>query len=137
MLSKVKKLVEKEMESKKVSKPIVDFGTNEDDLFDNPMVREARAAIPEAEKERYKLIGEQIHSIDYEGDGSSDPEKLMTEGLAYLEVSLRSGLHPSMMTDSDHALMREMCGEEWYTRWGYIEADLKEIVTLTPKLPSE
>ena len=39
--------------------------------------------------------------------------------------------------DTEQKLMVEMHGEKWYARWGYIEEDLKNIVTVTPKLVPE
>ena len=56
----------------------------------------------------------------------------MTEAVAYIETSLRSGLHPSMLEDNEKALLKETYGNEWYHRWGYIEKDLDDIVTLKP-----
>ena len=103
------------------------------DLFNNPMVEAAMAALSDEDKEKYRKIGEQIHSIDYT-NGKSEEPAAMVEGAAYLVANLRSGLHPSMMSDTEQKLMAEMHGEKWYARWGYIEEDLKSIVTVTPKL---
>ena len=105
------------------------------DLFNNPMVKAAKEAMPEEEKERYRVIGEQIHSIDYTSGQTEEVNPApMEEGVAYLEANLRSGLHPSMMLENEHKLMSEIRGVEWYKEWGYVAEDLKEIVTLTPKL---
>jgi hypothetical protein len=106
------------------------------DLFNNPMVEAAMAALSDEDKEKYRKMGEQIHSIDYT-TGQSEEPAAMVEGAAYLVANLRSGLHPSMMSDTEHKLMTEMYGEKWYSRWGYIEEDLKSIVTVTPKLKPE
>ena len=106
------------------------------DLFNNPMIAAAIAALSEEDKEKYRKIGEQIHSIDYTSGKANEPTA-MIEGAAYLVANLRSGLHPSMMSDTEQKLMVEMHGEKWYARWGYIEEDLKNIVTVTPKLVPE
>ena len=106
------------------------------DLFNNPMVEAAMAALSDEDKEKYRKMGEQIHSIDYT-TGQSEEPAAMVEGAAYLVANLRSGLHPSMMSDTEQKLMTEMHGEKWYSRWGYIEEDLKSIVTVTPKLTPE
>ena len=108
----------------------------DDSLFDNPMVRSALAAMSEEEKKRYRIIGEQIHAgIDYEKcelHGNLPPP--MVEALSYVEVQLKSGLHPSMMKKDEHRLLHEAYGDEWYTKWGYVKEDLKDIVTLQPNL---
>jgi hypothetical protein len=106
------------------------------DLFNNPMIVAALAALSDEDKEKYKKIGEQIHSIDYT-NGQAEEPAAMVEGAAYLVANLRSGLHPSMMSDMEHKLMVEMHGGKWYTRWGYVEEDLKNIVTVTPNLIPE
>ena len=105
-------------------------------LFDNPMVRSAMAAMSEEDKEKYRIIGEQLYDgVDFEKSqlsGNLPPP--MMEAVAYTETQLKSGLHPSMMEEKEHRLMKEAYGDKWYTKWGYIEEDLKDIITLQPNL---
>jgi hypothetical protein len=54
----------------------------------------------------------------------------MYEAGAYISEQLKSGLHPSMMEDDEKRLMEELFGKEWYTKWGYVEGDLTDIVTV-------
>jgi len=57
----------------------------------------------------------------------------MAEAVAYIESSLKSGLHPSMLEENEKALLQDNYGDEWYKRWGYVEEDLNTIVTLKRK----
>lgn len=99
------------------------------DLFDNPMARAAMAALTEEEKAKYKRIGEHLYGrIDFETGINMAPD--MAEAVAYLESQLRAGLHPSMLEDNEKEIIKEAYGEDWYVKWGYVEEDLDDIVTL-------
>ena len=104
------------------------------DLFDNPMVRAADAAMSDEEKEHYRRIGEEMYGpLDFETSNvlNNMPEP-MTEAVAYVEIQIRSGLHPSMMEDNEKMLLEEAYGKNWYTKWGFVEQDLTEIYTVKP-----
>ena len=113
--------------TKEEQKPIID-----NDLFDNPMVRSAMAALSEEDKKKYKMIGDHLYGrINFEDEQSlNNMPPSMAEAVAYIETCMRSGLHPSMLEDNERALLKENYGEEWYKKWGYVEQDLTEIVTL-------
>lgn len=103
------------------------------DLFDNPMTRAAMLALSEKDKEKYKTIGDHLYGrINFEDGQSLYP--LMEEAVAYIETSLMSGLHPSMLEENEKALLKDSYGDEWYKRWGYVEEDLNDIVTLKPNI---
>lgn len=106
------------------------------DLFDNPMTQAAMAALSNEDKERYRIIGEQLYgNIDYqEGKVLNNMPPNMAEAVAYVETQLRSGLHPSMLEDNEKAILADAYGDEWYTEWGYVKEDLDDIVTLQPTL---
>lgn len=103
------------------------------DLFDNPMTRSAMAALSEEDKAKYKMIGDHLYGrVNFEdGQTLNNMPPPMAEAVAYIETSLMSGMHPSMLEDNEKALLKDNYGDEWYKRWGYIEADLNDIVTLT------
>jgi hypothetical protein len=103
------------------------------DLFDNPMTRSAMAALSEEDKAKYKMIGDHLYGrVNFEdGQTLNNMPPPMAEAVAYIETSLMSGMHPSMLEDNEKALLKDSYGDEWYKRWGYIEADLNDIVTLT------
>jgi hypothetical protein len=103
------------------------------DLFDNPMVRSAMAALSDEDKQKYKTIGDHLYGrINFDTGQSFEPP--IAEAVAYIETSLQSGMHPSMLEENDHALLKEQYGEEWYKQWGYVKEDLTEMVTLNPIL---
>jgi hypothetical protein len=103
------------------------------DLFDNPMTRTAMAALSEEDKAKYKIIGDHLYGrINFEdGQSLNNMPPPMAEAVAYVETSLMSGMHPSMLEENEKALLKDNYGDEWYKRWGYVKEDLNEIVTLT------
>lgn len=105
--------------------------TGDNDLFDNPMVRAASSALSDEDKERYKRLGEALYAdVDFETCKSlNNIPAPFVEAVQYLELQLNSGLHPSMLEDNDKILLKDAYGAEWYKKWGYIEADLTDIVT--------
>jgi len=104
-------------------------------LFNNPMIDSALKALSPEDLERYKAIGESMYgTVDFQGSKILNNTPAPTyEAAAYLKELLKSGLHPSMMDSDEKRLMIELFGEEWYTEWGYDEADLTDIVTLVKK----
>jgi hypothetical protein len=103
------------------------------DLFDNPMTRSAMAALSEEDKVKYKIIGDHLYGrINFEnGQTLNNMPPPMAEAVAYVETSLMSGMHPSMLEENEKALLKDNYGDEWYKRWGYVQEDLNDIVTLT------
>lgn len=115
-----------------IKKEYVSLGDN--DLFDNPLTRAAMAALSEEDKERYRVLGEHMFSgVNFEDCQSlNNMPPSMSEAVAYIETQIKSGLHISELEDNEKSLMKDAYGDEWYTRWGYIEEDLDSFVTLEP-----
>ena len=100
------------------------------DLFDNPLVRAAQESLSAEDKEKYRKIGESLYgSINFE-DGTSNVESNLDECVDHIVEQIKSGLHPSMLEDSEKELMKHKQGEEWYLKYGYLKEDLTEIKTL-------
>ena len=116
------------------SEEYISSGPN--DLFDNPMSRAALAAMSEEQKEKYRIIGEHLYGqFDFQDEQSiNNMPPDMVEAVAYIEIQLRSGLHPSMLEDNEKELLADAYGEEWYISLGYNKKDLTEIFTTTPIL---
>ena len=95
----------------------------EHNLFNNPFINEARKNMPKEDLERYAKIGEEIYSIDFETAGTNLPE-FMRDALLYILESLKSGLHPSMLDENEKTLLKELLGDKWYEKYGYVEQDL-------------
>lgn len=113
---------------------------DKNDLFDNPMTRSALAALSDEDKLRYKEIGEHLYGrINFEeiNESNSNLTTSMAEAVGYIEIQLRSGLHPSMMEDNEKSLMVEAYGDDWYKNWGYDKKDLENIFTLKPNIAKE
>ena len=105
---------------------------HEHDLFNNPMVKAAMDAMPESEKKRYKIIGEEMYgNVNFEESKilNNIPEP-MKEFLLYITEQLKSGIHPSDLEDSEKDFLKDAFGNEWYIKYGYVEEDLYSIKTL-------
>ena len=101
------------------------------DLFNNPMVTNARKSLSKSDIERYEAWGEAVFSdIDYETAAVTNYPPPMVNALAYIETSLKSGQHPSTMTKDELNILSEMRGKEWYKKWGYTKEDLTDIVNV-------
>lgn len=101
------------------------------DLFDNPMVTAAKKSMSPRSLERYKKLGESMYGgINFTESKVDNRPEPMVEALAYIEESLKSGLHPSMLDDNEKAILLDAYGKEWYKKWRYIEEDLNSIVTV-------
>ena len=103
------------------------MSTQETDLFNNPMVQAAAAALTDEQKQKYAKLGEDLYnSVDFETNKvlNNLPEP-MVDSVLQLVVQLRSGLHPTDLKSSDVELLKTSYGETWYTKWGYTEEDLK------------
>ena len=101
------------------------------DLFDNPMVTAAKKSMSPRSLERYRKLGESMYGgINFTNSKVDNCLEPMVEALAYIEESLKSGLHPSMLEDNEKAILVDAYGEQWYKKWGYIKKDLHSIITV-------
>ena len=115
------------------NKPYVSRGPN--DLFEGDLAKQIRDSLSEEDKEKYRIIGEQLYgSIDYcnPSKSSNNLSDSMIEAISYIEIQLRAGLHPSFLEQNEKELLKEAYGKEWYLKWGYVEEDLNQIITLNP-----
>lgn len=85
-------------------------------------------SLPEEERENFKRLGEKFHqSFDITKGEVRDLSCIsMEEALAYVVESLKSGLHPSFLTEDEVAMVQAGYGDEWYKEWGYSKEDLKK-----------
>lgn len=112
------------------SEEYVSHGPN--DLFEGVLAKAAMAALSDEDKEKYRVIGEHLYGrLNFEDGSLNNLSPEMNEAVAYLESQLNSGLHPSMLQENEKELLKEAYGEDWYTRWNYVNEDLEDIVTLT------
>jgi hypothetical protein len=87
-----------------------------------------KAMSPE-ELQKYKDIGQSMYGdLDFEASKVlNNIPPPMAEAVAYVEESLKSGLHPSMLEENEVALLVDVRGDKWYEQWGYTEDNWKEI----------
>jgi len=105
-----------------------EFKNNEIDLFNNPMVDSARKAMTPEHIEELKLKGESLYkNIDFE-NGTIDHD--IEDSFFVLTEEIKSGLHPSFLTENEKSIMKEKLGDKWYEKFGYSVEDLQEIFTL-------
>ena len=94
-------------------------------LFDNPMVREARKNMTPEQIEEYKRKGEKMYGeIDYTQNFDPFEEKLKQSAI-YIISGLKSGLKPNQLTTDELEVLKQIHGETWYINYGYTKEDLK------------
>ena len=112
-------------ESKEISQP------SPYNLFNNPMVNAAKKSMTSEDIANYQKLGEEFYkNIDFEKCEVNNLPPLMHESFIYIDSMIKSGYHPSMMEVDEKNLMKEVLGENWYEKYGYVEGDLNDIVTL-------
>lgn len=105
-----------------------EFKNNENDLFDNPMIEAARKAMTPEHIEDLRLKGESMYkNIDFE---NGTIEQSIEDAFFILTEEIKSGLHPSFLTENEKSVMKEKLGDKWYENFGYSVEDLKELFTL-------
>ena len=108
--------------------------TDKPSLWDNDMVKNALKSMSPKDLQHYKKLGESLYKdLDFqtskvENDANLPP--FMTDALAYVVETLKSGLHPSMLNENEKFLLQEGFGSKWYENYGYVKEDLNEIVTI-------
>ena len=101
-------------------------------LYDNPMVESARQNMTKEQLEAYKSQGESMYNsidfVDNNGKSRNAPEELL-DAVSYIINSINSGMHISYLEENEKFLLEDVLGKEWYTKFGYVQKDLYEIVT--------
>ena len=115
------------MTNKKKSK-----SSENNSLYDNPMVESARQNMTKEQLEAYKSQGESMYNsidfVDNNGKSRNAPEELL-DAVSYIINSINSGMHISYLEENEKFLLEDVLGKEWYTKFGYVQEDLYEIVT--------
>lgn len=103
------------------------MSTHRNDLFDNPMVREARKNMSQEQIDALEKKGEDIFANDITILGTENDETNSKEVLEQLTIMLKSGLHPSYLSRDEKDFLKSYVGEKWYEDFGYLENDLNRI----------
>ena len=93
-------------------------GVNQNDLFNNPMVEQAKKALTKEQKEEYRRIGEQMYnSIDFETGQSLTAEDPLIEHVAHITEQIKSGLHWKYLEENETKVMEEFYGKDWFKQF--------------------
>jgi|APFre7841882793_1041355.scaffolds.fasta_scaffold00117_8 hypothetical protein len=99
---------------------------NENDLFNNSMISNAKKNMTEDEINRYKRLGEEMFSIDFGDAGLSEVgEASMEECKIHIEKCISSGLHISYLSTEEKNFMFSYVGDKWWEKYGFNELDLE------------
>ena len=102
--------------------------TDANDLFNNPMVLAAQSAMSTQDKQKFQKLGESMFKgINFE---TAEIEPPIEESIAYIESSIRAGLHISALEDNEKAILADVHGEEWYLKYNYVKEDIDDIYTI-------
>ena len=103
-------------------------------LWNNSMITSALNAMSDEDRENYKKLGESMFAdINFETASITDKNNVplfLNDAASYICESIKSGLHPSMLTDDEKVVMENVLGKEWYKKYDYTKEDLDDIVTL-------
>ena len=100
--------------------------TRQKELFD-AIRKNVIKGMSEEQVEQLKKLGEKFHeSFDVTSGMVNDLNTIdMEEALAYVVESLKSGIHPSYLSEDEIAMVKAGYGEEWYKNWGYCLEDIQ------------
>ena len=106
----------------------------ENSLWNNSMITSALNAMSDEDRENYKKLGESMFSnINFETESITDKNNVplfLNDAASYICESIKSGLHPSMLTDDEKVVMENVLGKEWYKKYDYTKEDLDDILKL-------
>ena len=97
------------------------------DIWNNPLVKDIEKQMSEKDKAAYKIQGEHMYnSINFE-----NPEQdRINDLVAYVSEIIKSGMHPSYLSEEDRQLLESVYGKEWYKNFGYEKTDLDTVIIL-------
>lgn len=132
--NKVKKVENPRTQTVQATQPVetnevyVSHGPN--DLFEGVLAKSAISALSPEDKEKYRIIGQELYGkVDFANskilNNNPDPIK---EAISYIESQLKSGIHPSMLEDTEKDIMFNFAGPNWYESWGYTLDELNDFI---------
>jgi len=108
-----------------------DDNSANDTLFNNPFIDAARQSMTKEQLDDYERKGKcMFEDIDFDKVNETGLPPFVEEPTAQIEECIKSGLHISMLTDNEKNVMKEVFGEKWYQKYGYVKEDLDDIVTI-------
>lgn len=99
-----------------------------DSLFNNPQFEAMKKQLSQEDKDKYASIGKSMYEeIDYETSTHLNLPSFLKDALIYIIEGIKSGLHPSMLTEDEINVLKEAYGSEWYTNFGFKKEDITSI----------
>ena len=97
-------------------------------LWNNPMVEKALKSLSPEEIEKFKKIGESMYgNIDFKDSKIlNNIAPPIAEAVAYVEEGLKAGLHPSDLDENEIHCMVNAYGDDWYKKYGYTREEVPE-----------
>lgn len=99
-----------------------------EDVFNNPMVENAKKMLTPEQIEEYKKIGEYMYSNDtLKKIENRSLDKVNNEEyiLQYASESLNSGLSPLDLSQTELETLKKIYGDNWFERFGLTIQDIK------------
>ncbi len=97
-------------------------------LFNNPQFEAMKKQLSQEDKDKYAAIGKAMYEeIDYETSTHLNLPSFLKDALLYIIEGIKSGLHPSMLSEDEINVLKEAYGNEWYTNFGFKKEDLDNI----------
>ena len=108
--------------------------TSEINLFNNPLVENAKKSMTADELNRYKILGEEMFSIDFACSNAPQKDEPVSDDFDFLEnckknieSSIASGLHISYLSDQEKKFMFDYVGDKWWEKYGFTNLDLNQL----------
>ena len=93
----------------------------------NPdLYEQAKGMMTQEQIDDYKKMGEEMYAtVDFNNSEIlNNPPDPLVESVAYILDGLRSGLHPSYLSEVEVNMMEEWDGKEWYKKFGWDSMEL-------------
>lgn len=104
-----------------------------EDVFNNPMIENAKKMLTPEQIEEYKKIGEYMYSNDTlkEIENKSFDKVNNDEYiLRYASEALNSGLSPLDLTQTELETLKKIYGDNWYQRFGLTIEDIRNDIEI-------
>jgi|688.fasta_scaffold1153687_1 hypothetical protein len=108
--------------------------TSEINLFNNPLVENAKKSMSAEELNRYKILGEEMFSINFACSNALQKDEPVSDDFDFLEnckknieSSIASGLHISYLSEQEQKFMFDYVGDKWWEKYGFTNLDLNQL----------
>lgn len=94
-------------------------------LFNNPAVSNTIKSLKPEEYNKYKNIGKELYEkIDYNNTQILTNPNIEINSPEYIIEGIKSGLHPSFLSQNEKNILTQKYGKEWYKKYNYNITDI-------------